>query len=765
MFERIFQALFTYRPVVFQQGDFRFDVSGASLTAAAAVAVVMIGAVVTYRGVRVKRSVRDRVVLTTLRLLALALVLFCLFRPTLVVRAAVNQQNVVAVLLDDSRSMQIPDFNGRPRADYVREQFAAPDSPLLRALSERFLVRTFRFSSTAGRADSVSALTYQGTQTKLGTALDGVREELAGLPVSGVVVVSDGADTSEAAIGDALLGLKAEKLPVFTVGVGSAQLARDLQIDRVNVPRSVLKDASLMVNVIVTQSGYAGRTVTVDVEDDGRIVGTQQVRLPADGSPATARVRAVATESGPRVFKFRVQQQPDEVVAENNVREALVEVRDRREKVLYFEGEPRFEMKFLRRAVQEDQNVEVIALQRTADNKFLRLFVTEPDDPEELVGGFPKTREELFSYRALVLGSVEAGIFSGDQLQMIADFVDRRGGALLMLGGARSFGEGGYGGTPVADALPLAIASGTRASDPAPLARLHVQPTREGQAHAVTQVADTEAASAARWKDLPPVTSVNAPLQGKPGATVLLTGTDEGGRARPVLAWQPFGRGKTVALALQDTWQWQMHASISLEDQTHENLWRQMMRWLVDGVPGVVEVRTTTDRVEPGEAVTVEADIVDAAFVELNDAGVVAQVTRPGGGTINVPLAWTGERDGQYRGTFVTTEPGSYEIAVDSTKDGKAVGSGVAYLRVGPSDAEFFDPTMHEPPLRRISDETGGRFYTPGNAGGMAEDIRYAGRGVTSVEERELWNMPIVLIALVGLVCAEWGYRRLVGLS
>jgi uncharacterized membrane protein len=762
LFDAIFQALFSHRPVVFQQGELRFDLSTGSMVAAVLAGAVMVAAVVTYRSVRGKGTLRDRIVLTGLRMAALAVVLLCLLRPTLVVRAAVPQQNVVAVLLDDSRSMQIPDWAGQPRGAYLREQFGAPESPLIKALSDRFLVRTFRFSATAGRLESPNDLSFTGSQTKLGAALDGAREELAGLPVSGIVLVSDGADTSDASLADALLGLKAERLPVYTVGVGSAQLPRDVQIDRVSTPRSVLKDASLLVDVVVTNTGYAGRTVTIDVEDDGRIVGSEKVELPNDGSPATARVRATASEPGPRLFKFRVAPLPDEVVTQNNVRETLINVRDVREKILYFEGEPRFEMKFIRRAVDEDKNLQVVVLQRTADNKFMRLGV---DGADELVGGFPKTREELFSYRAIILGSIEAGAFSGDQLQMIADFVDRRGGGLLMLGGARSFGEGGYGGTPVADALPLAIDSRTRASEPSELARLQIGPTRAGQTHAATQIAESESASIGRWRDLPQVTSVNAPLVPKPAATVLLSGTDERGRSQPVLTWHQFGRGKTVALTLQDTWQWQMHAKISLEDQTHENYWRQMLRWLVDGVPGVVEARSTTERVEPGEPVTIEATIVDKTYVELNDASVTARVTQPNGGSIDVPLEWTGDRDGLYRGRFVSTEAGTYEVAVDSSRSSEIIGSGVTFMRAGPSDVEFFDPTMHEGPLRRIAEETAGRFYTTDTAAGLAEDVRYAGRGVTSVEERELWNMPIILFLLIGLVCAEWGYRRAVGLS
>src|SRR5258705_6013371 len=551
VFEQLFQALFSYRPVVFQQGDFRFDITTASFVAAGIAALIMGAAIFTYRTVGTSGRPRDRFVLTVLRMAALALVVFCLFRPTLVVKAAIPQQNVVAVLMDDSRSMQIGDWGGKPRAEFLRTEFAGTTSPVLKSLSERFLVRTFRFSSQAGRVNSVKDLTFGGSQTKIGAALDGVREELAGLPVAGIVLVTDGADTTEGSLTNTLLNLKAEKLPVFTVGVGSAKLPRDIQIDRVSTPRTVLKGASLLVDAVITQSGYSGQTVTLDVEDDGRIVGSQKVQFPVDGSPAAVRVRATASESGPRVFTFQVAPQQGEVVTQNNQRDTLVEVRDERERVLYFEGEPRSEMKFINRAVADDKNLQIVTLQRTADNKFLRLGV-DPANVDELLGGFPKTRDELFAFKGLILGSIEAAAFSADQLQMIADFVDRRGGGLLMLGGARSFSEGGYGGTAVADALPLLIDPKTRASEPTTFARIKVLPTRAGQAHAVTQIAGTEEASAARWPELPQVTSINETLPLKPAATVLLNGTDERSRTVPMLLWQPYGRGKSIAFFPQD---------------------------------------------------------------------------------------------------------------------------------------------------------------------------------------------------------------------
>jgi uncharacterized membrane protein len=410
-------------------------------------------------------------------------------------------------------------------------------------------------------------------------------------------------------------------------------------------------------------------------------------------------------------------------------------------------------MKFARQAIKDDLNLELVTLQRTAENKYLRLDIDAAG--VELAAGFPKTREELFAYRGLVLGSIEASAFSADQLRMIAEFVDVRGGGLLFLGGHRAFAEGGYAGTPVEDVMPVLLGRSTGA-----FSQLKIQPTRAGQAHAVTQLGDTEQASAERWKSMPPLTTVNQIEALKPGATALLSALDDRRRERVVLAFERYGRGKSIAFPVQDSWHWQMDASIRVEDQTHENFWRQLLRWLVDGVPDPVETRTLTDRVEPGQPVALTADVVDARFVELNDANVVAHVTSPTGRKTAVPLQWTGERSGQYRASFETAEAGWYKATIEATRDGKSVGTNAAHVRAVPDDAEYFDAAMRGTLLKRIAQDTGGRFYPADATSTLADDLKYSGRGVTAVEERELWHMPALLIALMAIVCAEWGLRR-----
>ena len=759
MFESLFEFFFKYRPIAFDEGAIAFRPTLATYLAALVVVAVGVVTYRTYREVRANSRPVDRLVLTGIRLTILALLVLCLFRPVLVLSQVVAQQNFLGVLIDDSRSMEIADRDGETRADFVTQQFGGEESPLLTALADRFALRLFGFSSSTDRIESVDELVFDGTQTHLGQALARAHEELDGVPLSGLVVISDGADNAEEPLADALLPLEAAGVPVFTVGLGREEYSRDIQLSRVDTPRSVLKGAALVVDVVVTQNGYRGETVSLQVEDEGRIVADQDVTLPDDGEPTTVRVRFTAADAGPRLFSFRVTPRPDEMVTQNNERNVLILVEDTREKILYFEGEPRWELKFVGRAVADDQNLQVAMLQRTAENKFMRIGV---EDAEDLVGGFPRTREELFQYRAIILGSIEANFFTPDQLRMIADFVSERGGGLLMLGGQRAYAEGGYAGTPVADVLPVVLGEPTGEDDAGFFLETDVRPTRAGATHPATQIADTEEASGARWLELPPITLVNEIRDVKPGATTLLTSGDE---SLIVLAFQRYGAGKALAFPVQDSWIWQMHADIPVEDQTHETLWRRLLRWLVDGVPDQVVADLPKDRVELDESLALRAEVDDANYEEINNSQVSAWITDPDEELIEVPMDWTADRDGEYVASFAPRKEGLYEVRMEATSDGDLLGSDTAYIRVAPSDSEYYDSTLRTPLLERVAEETGGRFYTTDTVDSLVDDIQTVGGGVTVIEERDLWDMPIFLLLFLLLMLGEWGYRRSRGLA
>ena len=744
---------------MFEQGTF---VWGVTRSAWLAILIAVAGAayaVFTYRRVARQSSGRDRAVLIALRVLAMSIVLFCLLRPALILKAAVPQQNFLGVLVDDSRSMQIPDEGGQPRGEFITKNFSGPASPLLAALNTRFAVRQFTFAGSAERVPNAAGLTFDGTSSRLGDALDRARDELSGLPLSGLLVVSDGADTADTTFDASISQLKAQGVPVFAIGVGQEQLAHDVQVSRVDTPRRVLKGTALVVDVVVTQTGYAGQKVPLNVESDGRILAQRDITLPQNGESSTYRVQFMAPEAGLKTFRFRIPPQPNEQVTENNQRDGRLEVYDRREKILYYEGEPRFEAKFIRQALEGDENVQVVLLQRTNEKKYLRLGV---DSEDELFGGFPTTRAELFAYRSIILGSVPASAFTADQRKMIAEFVNLRGGGLLMLGGRRAFSEGGWAGTPVGEVLPVVLTPGLeQAADYFSL--LTITPTREGLAHPATQISDTEQASSDRWVKLPQLSTVNRISTVKPGATVLLTGLDEGRNERPVLSYQRYGRGKALALTTQDAWLWRMQ--LPVDDTTHRTFWRRLLRWLVDDVPDRVELSASQDDVEPGQPVTLVSDVRDMEYAPVNDAAVTAHVTTPGGKVEDVPLEWSVSKAGEYKAVFTPSENGRYLVRVGASRAGQDLGSATASVVAGPSVAEYFDAGMRAPLLRRLAEETGGKFYTAKDTATLAEAISYSGRGVTIVDERDLWDMPIVFLLFLGAIGGEWAFRRARGLA
>jgi hypothetical protein len=233
----------------------------------------------------------------------------------------------------------------------------------------------------------------------------------------------------------------------------------------------------------------------------------------------------------------------------------------------------------------------------------------------------------------------------------------------------------------------------------------------------------------------------------------------------PVLAVQRFGKGTVALVGVQDTWLWKMSASIPLEDQTHAMLWKQLIRWSLAGVPDRVEVVASPSRVGPGEAVVLNARVSDEAYLESNDAVVVAKVTSPLGRTQEVPLTWTLKEDGAYQGRFVTEEEGMYLVEAEARRGADTIRAAPAALLADNHGADVEQAELRSPLLKRIAKETGGRYYPLADAARLTDDVEFTESGVTVRESRDLWDMPAVFLLLVLLLGTEWGYRRWRGLA
>ena len=231
----------------------------------------------------------------------------------------------------------------------------------------------------------------------------------------------------------------------------------------------------------------------------------------------------------------------EENVANNSV-SRLLGVTDDKRRILYVEGEPRWEYKFIRRAEDDDKIVQVASMLRTTENKIYRQGIS---DPKELENGFPVRPEDLFAYQGIILGSVEAGYFTPLQQELLREFVDRRGGGLLFLGGRFSLGDGGWGGSSLVDLLPTILPNSrsTFHRDPAT-----AELTAAGSDSPITRLMDDPAKNVDRWKKLTYLMDYQDAGTPKPGATVLAQ-MNAGGRKLPLLVTQNYGRGRTAVMA------------------------------------------------------------------------------------------------------------------------------------------------------------------------------------------------------------------------
>jgi len=758
----IFEFLFKYRPLLYSKGTLAVRPLWPTWMTVVLVLGSLAGSYFLYRGFAANLPGSSRRLLPALRTAAFLVLVLIFLQPVLILHSVVPQKSFVAIGYDVSKSMEIRDGpEGQSRLDGVKDLLRPGANPLLDELNKKFKVRYFRFSGEANRVSGFQDVPHHGGFTDLERSLSQIVADMGAAPVSGVILLTDGADNHSRNLNAAAAQLRARNIPVYTIGVGTPDIPRDAEVVRIDMPKKILKDTVLEADVSVRSSGYAGRRTKLLIKDRDRTLQTQEITLGSDGEVKTYKLNFSSDAVGPRELTVQVEPIRDEIISENNTQTALLRVEDEKPQVLYIEGEPRLDYAFLRRASQEDKNVRLVTLLRQADGKYLRQGVESGNILEK---GFPTDKSELFRYDAVILGSIEASFFTFDQLRMISDFVSQRGGGFLMLGGRNSFGQGKYMNTPLEDLLPVALTSGQGVPGFQDL-EFKFRLTSYGFEHPITRISLSEAENRKRWESAPALVGFNVTGGPKPGATVVAQGSvpDSRGQSPVILAFQRFGRGKSAALTTASTWRWRMEADT--RDRLYETFWKQMLRWLVSDVPEQVSVETEKGSYSQDEPAVIRVEVNDGTFMHLNNAQVVAQVKSPSGETASIPLNWDVEKDGQYSAAFKPNEAGVYEVSVDAAQGAKNLGTAKANFRVGDSTEEFHNAAMNTQLLRRLSEQTGGRYYTSQSARYLAQDISYVDNGASLIEEKELWDMPFLFLVLVGAVSVEWVIRKRNGLA
>jgi len=761
----MFELLFKYPSAVFSRGSFVLLSGwpmwwfGAGVLAAAA----LLGWLVWRRGHSSHRmgTVRGAAVWILQTAMA-ALLLFLLWHPALSIATLKPQQNIVAVVMDDSASMATPDEGSSSRKDRA---VSVLDSGLLNDLQSKFQVRMYKMSDRLDRIEKPEQLTAAAPVTHIGDSLKQVVQDSASLPIGAVVLMSDGADNSGGIDLETISEIRRQRIPVHTIGFGREKMAHDIEISDVELAQRALPDSRLAAMVHLHQTGYAGQKVRVNIKESGKLLASQEVTLKADGVQQVEPVLFNVGPAGVKTIEASIDPLASEENPKNNRLTRLVNVDQRTPRILFFDGEPRWEFKFLKRAVEDDHNIELFTMVRTTENKIYRQGNCPDKTSAEgqckfLEDGFPTRVEDLFGFDGLILGSVDAPYLKPQQQDLIRQFVDRRGGGLLFLGGKDSLADGGWNQSQLRDLLPTTLPQADKGKKTFFRIGADVELTNAGRESLITRIEENPDKNVERWKKLPYVMDFQDPGQPKPGATVLANAIPkEGGGAKvPLLITQPFGRGRTAIFATGGSWRWQMLQPVS--DMSHETFYRQLLRWLVSDTPRRVTGSTPKQLLADEAQVKLRAEVRDTTYLPAGDATVEAHITGPEGITESLDMRPQPLEQGVYVTEYTTPKPGSYLVDIAAKHGQEELGHDTLTFRREDGVAENFHVEQNRELLEKLSSETGGRYYKPNETSRLGKDINYSEAGITIRETRDLWDMPAIFLAIVLLRAGEWLLRR-----
>ena len=688
----------------------------------------------------------------------IALLLFLLWHPALSVATLRPQQNVVAVLVDDSRSMSIADESGTRLA---RAQ-SLLNGGLLKSLGDRFQVRLYKFGTDAQRIQKSLEIAGTAPATRIGNTLDRVMAESSSLPLGAIVLLTDGADNAGGIDLDTVAAIRRQRIPIHTVGLGREHPERDVEVVDALLAARALPQSRLTATVTLQSYGLSGNKARLSVRDAGKVLASQDVALKGDGALQTEAITFNVGQAGPKTLEIGVDAVSGEENTLNNKISRVVNVQARKPRILYFDGEPQWEYKFVRRAMDDNPEIVVFSMERTTQNKIYRQPCPAggcadgfKHDEKELEDGFPSKAEDLFAFQGLMLADVEAGYFTPAQQQLIHDFVDRRGGGLLFLGGRASLSDGGYANSSLADLVPTKL--------PANKGTFHrdfskVELAAAGRENILTRLDDNPERNVQRWKEIPMVADYQEVGEPKPGATTLLSVTPQSRSKMPLLVTEPYGRGRTAVFATSGSWRWKMW--MAHEDKTHATFWQQMFRYLVTDAPSQVTATTPKTVLADDTRVPIRVEVRDKEYKPLSTARVQARFLAPDGSSATLELSPRPLEEGVYTGEWTAEKPGSYVVEILAGEEQQEVGRDVLAFRREDGVAENFHTGQNRELLQKLSDQTGGKYYTSADASKLPNEISYSEAGITSRETRDLWDMPVIFLLALGIRASEWTLRR-----
>ncbi len=698
--------------------------------------------------------------LLLLRIVAILLVVLLLFRPVFSYQKELEEKRALVVLLDRSQSMSIADnAAGATRFNQARELVQR----WCDRLQEQFNLRLIEFAERANPLDDASqlaALIPDGKATSISRALRAASKAAPRGDIEAVILISDGVHNSA---GKPVEEAGRMGVIVHTVGVGASLKSdvsyRDIQVTGMDCAERLLLNNVAKVKASVEGVGLPGRVIKVLLEEDDKQIGEQELTLDEIEGSQVVEFEFRPTVKGRHVYTVRVPPAPEEKIEENNKRSTVALVVEPGMRVLYIEGTMRAEIGALvGRFLSKDPDLEFCALWQTKQN----VFAMRSNIDKLGLDSIPSDAATINTFDVFIIGDLDSSYFRPQQQELILERV-RNGAGLLMIGGYHSLGPGGYAGTPLGEALPVAL--GGREVGQVDDAFLPVL-TPDGTHHPifanVVGFFPTKD-GAAKVAGLPPLNGCTRVQGAKPGATVLATCpvADD----MPVLAIQPLGKGRVAAFTGDTTRNWQQGPRAMDLESPFLRFWGQMVRWLAgrsEEVKTEASIVGATDKgyYEPEEPIRISAIVRDNQGEGTNNAKVSAKIRGPGGRPDLVELSTVPGPAGHYSGSFEPKEAGSYEIEIEAQLADQTLKCEKMKVEVGRPNLEFEKLDLDEKMLSKIAAEAHGRYVHITTADRLVDQLDSTVRKRQVDLETPLYWPPGFWALFVGVVTLEWILRR-----
>jgi uncharacterized membrane protein len=694
---------------------------------------------------------KTRALLAIIRVAGFALLLLMLGQLEARLTFQRELRPTVAILTDTSASMGLQDAGNQTRLAAARDFAAGP----LKALAGKADIVRYSFDWKLG-ADA------SGTEAERPTRLidaiaDASRHEN---DLRAMIVLTDGNDTAGNR-GELLApALAARRLPVFPVVFGSAAAPKLARVKITSAANYVRLGDELRLAATLSANDLGEQSVTARLMEEGGAAPLsvrENVRLGKE--PADISFVIKPEREGDHTYRVVVEGVKDAVSQSLQVAEHRVSVLNAKIRVLYLDI-PRDERKILGNWLARDPVVDLATLTMMPKGGWYAQGALQHKNAGE---GLPGAEPDLHKYDVIVLGDIprsyfrEGGDVAETKMQWLAEFVSRRGGGLVMLGGRSVYAAGQYQDSTLARLAPFTIEA---TNEPQVMKTFKITPTVSGLSHPLMALQPDVAANREAWFDLPSLEGNNRVGKVKPGASLLAV-RDLAEGPMPIIALQNVGKGQVLGLAIDTTWRWETMRPAEGEDY-FRRFWGNALRLLAPDPrvePDRPQILRQQSSAAVGRTISLSTRLVDSVYQPVRNAEVRVKVTSPSGRVTHFLPRDGRDSPGLYQYDIALDEPGDWQVAV--TNKDKTV---TDKITAGTGLEELDDPRANLPAMAEFARATGGAAFAANDADGLLNSLDLTPRRVTETATIAVWNLPITMIVMIVLVCLDTWLRKRRGL-